>query len=109
MRTFFVISLLIVALTENSQVQMFSQTCSQGVIIRTNGSIIIDAWRTFDSSPPGPVKFPSTTGTPQPTSVQFGYTLPDNLKVCVEDKEADGSTCIELAAIRTLAASRKVK
>lgn len=84
------------------QQAVFPQSCNPGTMIRPNGSIMLDAWNSFESPVDGKVKFPNK-GVPQPTTVHFGYTLPNELKVCFEWEEADGSACVPLFKLRTLA------
>lgn len=79
--------------------QEMSQVCGQGIVIRTDGSVIIDSWKQF--SPTAGMNMPNINGMlSRPVGVTFGNTLEDKTKTCFESPEGDGVVCFPLGEVR---------
>lgn len=78
--------------------QTFAQACTQGLLVRRDGHIMIDTWESVNPLPFGKVGPPQTVN--QPVGVTFGRSLSVNLKVCFESMEADAVLCYPLGEVR---------
>jgi len=78
------------------------QSCGQGIAIRADGSIVIDAWLSYEVPNP-PTPGPPLPGSPtrvMPKRILLGSTITDDVQVCFET--AMGSTCIPVKTLKTL-------
>jgi hypothetical protein len=82
-------------------------TCGQGIVVRADSAVIIDAWRVYSyMPPPSPERqvSPAATlpvGTPAPSKIVLGESLPDDLRIGIET--SDGTVYVPLSAVRSLA------
>jgi hypothetical protein len=82
------------------------QVCGQGVVLRGDGAIVIDAWKSWDTkgiTPSTPADRLAAQmalqPTINPTKVEFTLGVSDATRVCFE--EVGGNThCVDLAALR---------
>jgi hypothetical protein len=70
-----------------------SMACGNGVVIRADGSVMIDEWRGYDAT---------NTGQPRlfPTSVTLGKSIKGPTNVCVEFD--NGTLCGDIGKLRAL-------
>jgi hypothetical protein len=84
------------------------QVCGQGIVVRPDGSVLLDGWVTYMSDrAPNAVGAAAITSTTLPTRITIGQAVVDATKVCIED--SDGTTCTTLGAVRKLAGSAALK
>lgn len=69
-----------------------SMSCGNGVIIRADGSVMIDEWTQYISSPG------ISTARNYPISVTLGKTLKDGTNVCLEFE--NGTLCVDIGKLR---------
>lgn len=70
-----------------------SMSCGNGVVIRADGSIMIDEWRFYDATSTPNNKF-------YPSSVTLGKTIKDTANICVEFQ--NGTLCGDIGKLRAL-------
>jgi hypothetical protein len=85
------------------------QVCGQGIVLRGDGAIVIDAWKVWDMKAVSPntpsERLAATQSQPTlyPTKVEFALGVSDATRVCFE--EVGGNThCVDLAALRKVKA-----
>lgn len=69
---------------------------AQGVVIRPDGSVLIDPWVFYPNTPPAPPGMPSE-GVKAPTKVILGQLVPDTTLICREGPL--GSRCRTLGSL----------
>ena len=94
---------VIIGIARSSAQAQVPQTCGPGIVLRAEGSVIIDAYTIypmqFPGSMPGQVNpNPAVNTKPGPVSITLGKSLPDDLPLCVESSA--GSRCQNLSVIR---------
>lgn len=73
---------------------------SSGVVIRVDGSVVIDEWTFYDSTPgsPNPTK-------KYPTSITVGRSIKNPVNVCIEFE--NGTVCKDIGDMRALIQGQK--
>lgn len=96
-----IIALIIIALTIPivNYAKQNSQICGQGVILRSNGAVVIDKWIGFDSSPTVPSPTPPKP-MEYPTQIVVGSNVTGSINICFELKS--GSVCKTVDEVRNL-------
>lgn len=84
------------ALYEREQRVQAQGMTSAGVVIRTDGTVLIDPWVFYPSTPPAPPGMPAE-GVKAPTKVILGELVPDSVMICREGPL--GSRCKPLGTL----------
>lgn len=77
------------------------QPCGGGIAVRTDGSVLVDAWQSWTASAmqANPTLGKSLPDSRQnPTAITLGQSLGDDVRICVES--SDGSKCVALGSLR---------
>lgn len=103
--------LVLLILTHLAPIQG-QMACGQGVVMRSNGIIVVDGWTGFDTvvnmtvpqtptvtSPPTGPGGGQVKAISYPSQVAFGASVQGTAKVCIESD--NGSQCKTLAEVRT--------
>jgi len=108
MRTFLITLTLILILLIGMVSAQSSMVCGMGVLLKNDGSVMIDGWKLFPGILTAPGPFLPGNPPPQnpqlkdgPSRVTLGLTIIDETPICWETN--DGSKCTTMKSIRGLA------
>lgn len=88
---------LIVALANTNQISN-ATVCGAGVIVRHNGAVVIDSFKSFGSPTGIPATPNSMVAIDLPVSITLGSSLREDTPICFETNS--GTNCLKLSELR---------